>query len=1012
MTELSPVGQYIDELLACPKLGPQICHHQVLPEAAALFAENRRPWPGAIGKLLSERDIRLYSHQALATDHIRAGHSIVAATPTASGKSLIYNLPVLERHLLDPEARALYLFPLKALAQDQLQSFNALCTSWPEEARPTAALYDGDTSDYMRRKIRRDPPTTLITNPEMLNLAILPHHEQWAPFLAGLAHIVVDEAHIYRGVFGSHLCGLFRRLNRICARYGANPAYVFCTATLGNPGELCANLIGTNPGNVHVIDKSGAPQGARHFLFLNPDLSPATAAIDLLKRALAQNLRTIVYCKSRRMTELVSLWAGAEPGPWKNRISAYRAGFLAEERRDIEARMASGDLLAVVSTSALELGIDIGGLDLCILVGYPGSVTQTMQRGGRVGRGKQESAVVLVAGEDALDQYFARHPEDFFSRPPEKAVVNPDNEVILERHLVCAGAEMPLALDEPWLERPAARKALARLVAKGLLLPTTDGLEYLAARKKPQRDLDLRGAGQSFGIEDGNGAIIGMIDGLRAFRETHEGAVYLHRGRSYVVEELAPARRRILVKPAKTSYFTRARSQKSTDILEEFGRRPAGRSLCGLGRLRITERISGYEKRANSGNRLLTIVPLRSPPQVFETEGLWFVIPEKARARLEEEFIHFMGSIHALEHAMIGALPLMVMADRNDFGGISIPLHPQIGQAAIFVYDGLPGGAGLARAAFPDALDLLRTTRKMIADCPCEDGCPSCVHSPKCGSGNRPITKQGALALLDELLAEGNDGEELAEKLVISPAPDRLAPSPGTTAAADITVGRQIAENPAASACGLLSPPNAVQLSPAPLANYASIPPPGRFVVFDVETRRSAGEVGGWGKADKMGVSIAVAYDSADDAFHAYQQDELAGLFERMCAANLVIGFNSLRFDYTVLWPFAANYPKMAKRQNLRFLPSLDLLERVHRSLGYRVSLDNLARATLNAPKNANGLQALAWWKEGRLDEIEKYCRKDVELTRDLYLRGLKDGFLLFTSKAGQKARVPVDFKP
>lgn len=1013
MAELSQVGRYIDDLLACPRLGPQICHHQVLPEAPALFAENRRPWPGAIGKLLAERGISLYSHQALATDHIRAGHSVVAATPTASGKSLIYNLPVLERHLLDPEARALYLFPLKALAQDQLQSFNALCASWPEEARPTAALYDGDTSDHMRRKIRRDPPTTLITNPEMLNLAILPNHGQWAPFLAGLAHIVVDEAHIYRGVFGSHICGLFRRLNRICARYGANPGYVFCTATLGNPGELCANLIGANPANVHVIDKSGAPQGPRHFLFLNPDLAPATAAIDLLKRALARNLRTIVYCKSRRMTELVSLWAGAESGPWKDRISAYRAGFLAEERRNIEARMASGDLLAVVSTSALELGIDIGGLDLCILVGYPGSVTQTMQRGGRVGRGKQESAVVLVAGEDALDQYFARHPEDFFSRPPEKAVVNPDNEVILGRHLECAAAEMPLALDEPWLERPATRKALADLRARGLVLPTSDGLEYLAARKKPQRGLDLRGAGQSFGIEDESGAVIGMVDGLRAFRETHEGAVYLHRGKSYVVEELDPSRRRILVKPAKTSFFTRARSQKSTDILEEFGRRPVGRSLCGLGRLRITERISGYEKRANSGNRLLTIVPLNSPPQVFETEGLWFVIPEKARARLEEEFIHFMGSIHALEHAMIGALPLMVMADRNDFGGISIPLHPQIGQAAIFIYDGLPGGAGLSRAAFPDALDLLRTTRKMIADCPCEDGCPSCVHSPKCGSGNRPISKQGALALLDELLAEGNDGEELAEKLVITPAPDRLAPLPAAgPIAPDMAIGRQVAENPTAATSGILSAVNSVQACPPPLAHYVSIAPPERFVVFDVETRLSASEVGGWGKADKMGVSIAVAYDSADDAFHAYQQDELDGLFERMCAANLVVGFNCLRFDYAVLWPFAANYPKMANRKNLRFLPSLDLLERIHRSLGCRVSLDNLGRATLDAPKSANGLQALAWWKEGRLDEIEKYCRKDVELTRDLYLRGLKDGFLLFTNKAGQKARVPVDFRP
>ena len=386
------VGEYIAALLASAKMGGQVTHHRLLPGAEPVFAPSRLPWPRAIGNLLEERGVRLYSHQALATDHIRAGHSVVVATPTASGKSLIYNLPVLERHLHDPDARALYLFPLKALAQDQLAAFTALTATWPEAARPTAALYDGDTSDHFRRKIRRDPPTVLVSNPEMLHLGILPHHEQWAAFLAGLTHVVVDEAHTYRGVFGAHMAQVFRRLNRLAGRYGARPTYVLCTATVGNPGELASGLIGAGdsapvvveePGVMAetprpadapvVIDTSGAPQGPRHFVFLNPEQSPATAAIDLLKAALARNLRTIVYCRSRRMTELVSLWAGSQSGPYKERMSAYRAGFLPEERRSIEARMASGELLAVVSTSALELGIDIGGLDVCILVGYPGN---------------------------------------------------------------------------------------------------------------------------------------------------------------------------------------------------------------------------------------------------------------------------------------------------------------------------------------------------------------------------------------------------------------------------------------------------------------------------------------------------------------------------------------------------------------------------------------------------------------------------------------------------------------
>lgn len=1139
----SPVGEYIAALLASSKLGPQVTHHRLLPEAEPQFALGRRPWPGALDRLLTERGVRLYSHQALATDHIRAGRSVVVATPTASGKSLIYNLPVLERHLLDPEARALYLFPLKALAQDQLAAFTALTASWPEAARPTAALYDGDTSDHLRRKIRRDPPTVLISNPEMLHLGILPHHEQWAPFLAGLTHVVVDEAHMYRGVLGAHMAHVFRRLNRLAGRYGARPIYVLCTATVGNPGELAAALTGVegpptvcaggitatlnagppelgsggerrhageipaDPASLDrsgataqasrpaqgpivmdqagaiaaaaragagpvVIDRSGAPRGPRHFVFLNPEQSPATAAIDLLKAALARNLRTIVYCRSRRMTELVSLWAGSQAGPYKERISAYRAGFLPEERRAVEARMASGELLAVVSTSALELGIDIGGLDVCILVGYPGTVMATLQRGGRVGRAQQESAVIVVAGEDALDQYFARNPEDFFSRPPERAVVNPGNEVILARHLECAAAELPLRLDEPWLQTAAARRAAQDLCARSLLLQSADGATLLAARKRPQRLVDLRGTGQTFSIEDQEGRIIGSVDGFRAWRETHPGAVYLHRGRSYVIEDIDPGRARVLAKEANVSWFTRTRGQKSTDILEESERRALGRGLVCRGRLRITEQITGYEKRAASGNRLLTIVPLDAPPQVFETEGLWYVIPDEIRAGLEERFLHFMGSIHALEHAAIGLMPLLVMADRNDFGGISTPLHPQTGLACVFIYDGLPGGAGLTRQGFAGARDLLEATRKAIAACSCEDGCPSCVHSPKCGSGNRPISKEGALALLDELLAPGAEGERLCRELRVSPPPDRLsagaaqvptasgaiAPITPPVAAAQTStsqpcaaaqsppsapvvraMGRETAQAPAAADSETHPRPEAdpreslfalQAKADAPLATRAEAPgrgaqvahllsapvaadafaahlplsPPPHFVVFDVETRRSAAEVGGWNRAGRMGVSVAVAYDSKADDYFSYGQEELPALFERLRAADLVVGFNSLRFDYAVLAPFAAF--------ELRSLPGLDLLERVHERLNYRVSLNNLGQATLGEPKSATGLQALQWWKEGRCEEITAYCRKDVDLTRRLYLFGLAQGYLLFSNKAGQRVRLPVDFRP
>ncbi len=963
------VGAYIQALLASP-FGTQVSHHQILPAKEPLFAQPKRPLAPAVQKLLHAKGIdNLFSHQAQAIDIVRSGTSVVVATPTASGKSLVYTLPVLETLVQDTDARALYIFPLKALSQDQKNTFEAFTAPWPKEARPSIAIYDGDTSAHFRRKMRMVPPHVLITTPEMLHLGIVAHHEKWSLFFAGLSHIVVDEAHTYRGVLGAHMAQLFQRVQRIAARYGARPHFTLCTATVGNGLELAQNLLGQSHTPV-LIDKSGAPQGKRHFVFLNPDDSPSTAAIGLLKAALARNLRTIVYCRSRRMTELIALWASQHSEQWKGKISAYRAGFLPEERRHIEEKMHSGELLAIISTSALELGIDIGSLDVCILVGYPGTIMSTLQRGGRVGRAQQDSAVVLVAGEDALDQYIIRHPEEFFTRPAEKAVINVHNAVILEKHLCCAAAESPLRpqdRDSIWLQSEAAQGALQRLTQNGELLQSADGQEFLAARKRPQRHVDLRGQdalGGTYTIEDEHGTIIGTADAIRAFKENHPGAIYLHRGQSYEITELDMSTQRIVARKTSRAWFTQVRTQKHTDILELKEQKPLhlpNGTHVAWGRLRITEHITGYEKRSVSGNKLLSITPLDFPPIIFETVGLWITIPDAIRHVLEDEYIHFMGSIHALEHCAIGMLPLLVMADRNDFGGISTPLHPQLALPAVFIYDALPGGAGLCEAAYLEAKTLFENCQKAMANCTCDDGCPSCVHSPKCGSGNRPITKSGATRLL-----------ELIQKMTIN-------------------------ENQYILPLDLPKKDSSIITQKAEKQNSVT-----RYMVVDVETRRSAAEVGGWHKAADMGVSVVVLYDSQEDTFISYTQDELSAMFTLMQQADAIIGFNIARFDYTVLQPFCP--------YSLKSLPTIDLLEKVKDKLNYRVSLDNIASATLGTTKSADGLQALQWWKEGKIDMIAEYCQKDVAITKQVYEYGLEHGHVLFTNKAKQKVRIPVEF--
>ncbi len=956
MNQQDKVKEYIASLLASPVMGDQVVHHRIIGGNNAVYGEPRHKWPDSLKSILSFREIeKLYSHQAEVTDYARAGRNVVVATPTASGKTLTYNLPVLEQCLRNPDNHALYLFPLKALAQDQLKTFNEMTALLPSGTKPEAEIYDGDTTAYKRKKIRDNPPSVILTNPEMIHLSILPHHERWASFISGLTHIVVDEVHTYRGVMGSHMAMVFRRLLRICKFYGAEPSFIFSSATVGNPAELCKSLTGLD---VTAITESGASSGKRNFIFFNPVVSPSSAAIQLLKAALARGLRTIVYTQSRKMTELIAMWVSEKSGKYKDKISAYRAGFLPEERREIEAKMSSGNLLAVISTSALELGIDIGGLDLCIMVGYPGSVMATLQRGGRVGRSNQESAVILIGQEDALDQYFMRHPDNFFSRPPENAVLNPYNPVIMEKHLICAVSELTLRENDYLLKDEKIKNKVLEMEHDGILLRNKRGDEIYSKRKRPHREVSLRGAGGTIHIEDSETSEpIGTIDEVRAYSEAHEGAVYIHRGNTYCIKELDLPSRKISAVKQRVGYYTRARKNKSTEILEIYSQKTVFGIVMRFGKLKVTEQVSGYEKRATRGGQLLGIVPLDLPPVIFETQGLWMEISCEIKRRAEDEFVHFMGGIHAVEHAAIGIMPLMVLTDRNDLGGISTPMHEQVDGPAVFIYDGMPGGAGLTMQAFEQAEELLERTLQTVLECECELGCPTCVHSPKCGSGNRPIDKSAAIFVLQNMI-HGETPKKIEDiNMLLKPFGEEIK--------------KEVKE-------------------------------PKNFGVLDVETRRSAQEVGGWNKAERMGISIAVLYDSNEDKFFNYEEHQIPEMVEHLKTLDLIIGFNIDRFDYKVLSGIHAF--------NYKGLPTLDLLIKVHEKLGYRLKLDNLAQATLDTPKSADGLQALEWWKEGKLDLITEYCQQDVAVTRDVYLFGKEHGYVLFTNKDKKKVRLPVDW--
>jgi len=963
---------YIDALKNYKGFSGDIVCHKTLAPGRAVFAPEKSSITGIRKFLMDTMGIRkLYCHQHQAIELIQSGIHTIVTTPTASGKSLIYNLPVIETLVTEPGSRALYLFPLKALAQDQLSVVTELLQRVNKEydlSHPlSAAVYDGDLSPWKKSKIRKNPPDILLSNPEMLHLSLLAHHDLWEDFFAGLKYVVVDEVHTYRGVMGSNMAWVFRRFLRICRFYGAQPVFILCSATIDNPSSLASRLTGLD---VRVVNRSGAPSGKKDVIIMRGLEGAARTAIALIHSAVHRKLKTICYTQSRKITELIAIWTSKQAGSLADRISAYRAGFLPEERRQIEKRLGSGDLLAVVTTSALELGIDIGDLDICILVGYPGTIMSFWQRAGRAGRNGRDSALIFVAHEDALDQYMINHPEAVFSMPPEKAVINPHNMEIMKQHLLCAAVELRLDINESFLHEPDVREAVSILEHNAELLRTCRGDHWYAARRSVHRDVNLRGTGVSIPVFiEKTKQRLGEIDRHRSFFETHEGAVYLHRGKTYVIVKFDFKNMVIEARQASVPYYTRARSSKNTTIIKQLDSCCIAGGPCrmGYGKLKITQKVTGYEKKLVATGKSIGIVPLDLPDLEFETLGLWMEIPDSIREEIEAEHLHFMGGIHAIEHAAIGIMPLVVMTDRNDLGGISIPFHEQIKKAGVFIYDGVPGGLGLARQAFDHPVEFLEKVFEVIDSCPCENGCPSCVHSPKCGSGNRPIDKTAALRILDMML----NSRDYQNFYHADPEPVNIVSEP------------------------------AIQYDGAGNEEKKSEHEL-RYGVLDIETRRSAAEVGGWNKARKMGVSCAVLYDSKADAFIDYLQDDVDELCRNLLNFDLIIGFNIIGFDYKVLSGLSDF--------DFSCLPTLDILLKIHERLGYRLSLDHLATHTLGTGKTADGLMALKWWRQGKIKEIIQYCRQDVKVTRDLYLYGRENKFLVFRNKAGLKVRLPVNW--
>ncbi len=749
----------------------RITHTEHLPPRAARHAVwPDRIRPEVIAAVQKAGIPDPWAHQAAVAEHALDGQSVIVATGTASGKSLAYLVPVLSSLLDGAEApngrgaTALYLSPTKALAADQLRAVKELSAPLGNAVRP--AVYDGDTPVEEREWIRQYA-NLVLTNPDMLHRGILPSHPRWSSFLRALRYVVIDESHTYRGVFGSHVAQVIRRLRRLCARYGADPVFLLASATAAEPAVAAGRLTGLP---VSAVDDDASPRGELVFALWEPPLTEhhgengapvrrtATAeTAGLLTDLAVQSVRTVAFVGSRRGAELISVITQERLAEvdrsLARRVAAYRGGYLPEERRALERALHSGDLLGLAATTALELGVDVSGLDAVLICGYPGTRASLWQQAGRAGRSGQGALAVMVARDDPLDTYLVHHPEAIFDQPVESTVLDPDNPYVLAPHLCAAAAELPLTEEDLALFGPATRELLPQLEAAKLLRRRAHGWHW--TRREPAADLaDIRGGGGRPVqiVEVGTGRLLGTVDANAAHGSVHTGAVHLHQGRTYLVRDLDLEDSVALVEQATPSYSTTARDTTAISVLETDAEIPWGDGRLCYGSVEVTNQVVSFLRRRLITGEVLGETKLDLPPRTLRTRAVWWTVTEDQldAARINPEQLG--GALHAAEHASIGMLPLFATCDRRDIGGVSIPLHPDTLLPTVFVYDGHPGGAGFAERGFHTARQWLAATREAIAACECEAGCPSCIQSPKCGNGNEPLHKRAALRLLTVLL--------------------------------------------------------------------------------------------------------------------------------------------------------------------------------------------------------------------------------------------------------------------